>query len=91
MHPFYLSELLCRVLQELAFFEERFCREGLQGSILDLINRNFFLAEKEISIHSGDRKIVCRAHAIDESGRLLATTKDGQEMAFAAGEAWLVK
>ena len=88
---FDLSELLSRILQELAFFEEKFCREGLQGSILDLINRNFFLAGKEISIHSGDHKIACRAHAIDDSGRLLATTKNGREMAFAAGEAWLEK
>ncbi len=88
---FDLSELLDRILREFAFFEERFYQEGLKGSIRDLINRNFFLAEKDIVIHSEDHKIACRAHAIDDTGRLLATTNDGQKMAFSAGEAWLDK
>ncbi|MEA3332607.1 MAG: biotin--[acetyl-CoA-carboxylase] ligase [Pseudomonadota bacterium] len=88
---FGLSELLDKVLQGLALFEERFYREGLRGSIRDLINRNFFLAEKDVVINSGDRKRECRAHSIDSSGRLLATTKDGQTIAFASGEAWLEK
>ena len=88
---FDLSVLLDRVLRELALFEERFYREGLRGSIRDLINRNFFLAEKEIVIHSGAHRRTCRAHSIDDSGRLLATLEDGQRMAFAAGEAWLEK
>ncbi|MEA1921822.1 MAG: biotin--[acetyl-CoA-carboxylase] ligase [Pseudomonadota bacterium] len=88
---FDLSELLDRILQELAVFEERFYREGLQGSIRELINRNFFLAEKDVVINSGDRKRECQAHSIDDSGRLLATTKDGQTIAFASGEAWLEK
>ena len=88
---FDLSELLNRVLRELALFEERFYREGLQGSIKDLINRNFFLAEKDVVIRSGDHRRVCRAHSIDDSGCLLATTEDGRKMAFATGEAWLEK
>jgi BirA family biotin operon repressor/biotin-[acetyl-CoA-carboxylase] ligase len=88
---FDLSELLDRILREFALFEERFYREGLKGSIRDLINRNFFLAEKDVVIHSGVHRRVCRAHSIDDSGRLLATTKNGQEMVFAAGEACLEK
>ena len=88
---FDLAELLKKILQELAFFEDKFCREALSGTIMDLVNRNFFLAEKDIMIHSGGHKIACRAHAIDDSGHLLATTKDGQKMAFSAGEAWLDK
>ena len=88
---FDLSALLDRLLRELALFEESFCRDGLQGSIQDLINRNFFLAEKNVVIHSGAYRIACRAHSIDDSGRLLAITEDGQEMVFAAGEAWLEK
>ena len=88
---FDLSELLDRVLRELALFEERFYREGLQGSIRDLINRNFFLAEKDVVIHSGVHRRECLAHSIDGSGRLLATIEDGRKMAFATGEAWLEK
>ena len=88
---FDLSELLDRVLREFALFEKRFYREGLQGSIRDLINSNFFLAEKDVVIYSGDHRRACRAHSIDDSGRLLATTEDGRKMAFAAGEAWLEK
>ena len=90
-HDFDLSELLDKVLQGLAAYEERFYLEGLQGAIRDLINDNFFLAEKDVVINSGDRKRECRAHSIDSSGRLLATTKDGQMIAFASGEAWLEK
>ncbi len=88
---FDLAELLQKILSELAFFEEIFYREGLKGSIGELINRNFFLAEKNVVINSGDRKRACRAHSIDSSGRLLATTEDGQKMAFTSGEAWLEK
>lgn len=88
---FELSDLLSRILQKFFCFADNYCREGLSGSIMDLINRNFFLAGKDITIRSGDQKIACRARAIDDSGRLLATVKDGREMAFAAGEAWLEK
>ena len=88
---FDLSQLLDRILQELAIFEERFYREGLSGSIRDLINRNFYLAGKDVVINSGDQQRECRAHSIDDSGRLLAATKDGQMIAFASGEAWLEK
>ncbi|MEA3347562.1 MAG: hypothetical protein U9Q39_00735, partial [Pseudomonadota bacterium] len=62
-----------------------------QGSIRDLINRNFFLAEKDVVIHSGAHRRECLAHSIDASGRLLATIEDGRKMAFATGEAWLEK
>ncbi|MCD6292711.1 MAG: biotin--[acetyl-CoA-carboxylase] ligase [Deltaproteobacteria bacterium] len=88
---FDLSELLHKILQKLAIFIDRFNREGLSGSIQDLINRNFFLAEKDVVVNSGDRQRECRAHSIDSSGRLLATDKDGQTIAFASGEAWLEK
>ena len=88
---FDLAELLQKILSELAFFEEIFYREGLKGSIRELINRNFFLAEKDVVINSGDHRRACRAHSIDDSGRLLATIEDGQKMAFASGEAWLEK
>jgi len=88
---FDLSELLGRILHEMALFVDEFCREGLQGSIADLINRNFFLAGKDISIHSGDHKMACRAQSIDAFGRLVATTRDGKTAAFSAGEAWLEK
>lgn len=88
---FNLAKLLGRILQELAVFEERFYLDGLQGAIRDIINRNFFLAEKDVVIHSGDHRRECRAHSIDDSGRLVVTTKDGQKMAFATGEAWLEK
>ncbi|MBN2808690.1 MAG: biotin--[acetyl-CoA-carboxylase] ligase [Deltaproteobacteria bacterium] len=88
---FELSGLLERILQEFAVFVERFCRQGLAGSIQTLINRNFFLAGKVISMCWGEQKITCRARAIDVSGQLLAITPDGREMAFSAGEAWLEK
>lgn len=88
---FDLSELLDRILREFALFEKRFYREGLKGSIRELINRNFFLAEKDVVIHSGVHRRVCRSHSIDALGRLLVTTEDGHEMAFAAGEACLEK
>jgi len=65
--------------------------EGLSCSIGDLINRNFYLADKNIVINSGLEKIKCRAHSIDESGCLLATTSKGKQMSFNAGEAWLDK
>ncbi|MCK5916482.1 MAG: biotin--[acetyl-CoA-carboxylase] ligase [Deltaproteobacteria bacterium] len=88
---FELAVLLENILQEFALFSEIFYREGLGGSIGDLINRNFYLADKNIVINSGSGKIKCRARAIDSNGSLLGTLADGSEVSFNAGEAWLVK
>ncbi len=88
---FDLQVLLERFLQEFKALLEVFYKEGLSGSIRELINRNFYLADKEIVIASGAEKIKCRALAIDEQGCLLAVSADGCEFSFNAGEAELVK
>ena len=88
---FVLGLLLESVLKELAVFTEIFYSEGLGGSICDLINHNFYLAERDIVIQSGAQSIPCRAHSIDDSGGLVATVADGSKVSFNAGEAQLVK
>lgn len=88
---FGLSSVLQSILAEFADCEEIFYREGLAGSIGSLINRNFYLADKEIVVCFGDEKIRCRAQAIDDNGFLTAVTADGRRVSFNAGEAWLVK
>jgi BirA family biotin operon repressor/biotin-[acetyl-CoA-carboxylase] ligase len=86
-----LDQLLAELLDELYVFTELFSCEGLGGSIAELINRNFYLAGKDIVIHSGNEKINCRAQRIDSSGSLVATLADGSVKSFNAGEAWLAK
>ena len=88
---FVMDLLLESILQELKVFIDIFYREGLGGSIKELINRNFFLTGQDIVIESGSEKINCRAQAIDENGHLLATSATGLKLSFNAGEAWLVK
>jgi biotin-(acetyl-CoA carboxylase) ligase len=88
---FALDSLLQKILSEFAVYEEIFYREGLAGSIAALINRNFYLADREIVVNSGAEKIKCRAQAIDASGLLVATTSDNRKISFNSGEAWLVK
>jgi len=88
---FALNILLENFLKEFKTFIDIFYREGLNGSIMELINRNFYLTAKEIIINSGSEEIKCRARAIDENGCLLATTAAGRRVSFNAGEAWLVK
>ncbi len=88
---FELRVLLETVLEVFKTLLENFYNDGLSGSIRALINRNFYLADKEIVITSGAEKIKCRARAIDEHGCLLAMTADGREFSFNAGEAELVK
>ncbi len=86
-----LASLLPRLLEELFTFTEMFNREGLAGSIGELVNRNFYLKDKKIVIHSGNDKIKCRARWIDGDGHLVATLADGRQTSFNAGEAWLAK
>lgn len=86
-----LDLLLSKLLEELFIFTDLFGLVGLEGSIRDLINRNFYLAGKDIVIHSGSEKINCRAQRIDSNGGLVATLADGSVSSFNAGEAWLAK
>lgn len=86
-----LSLLLQKYLKEFKSLTEIFYCEGLSGTIGDLVNSNFYLANKDIVVDSGAEKIKCRARAIDKNGCLLATTNDGCRVSFNAGEAWLVK
>ncbi len=88
---FALDVLLGSFLVEFKNYVEIFYHDGLNGTICNLINRNFYLADKEIIINSGSEKIKCRAQAIDEDGCLLAVTADGSLVSFNAGEAWLAK
>ena len=88
---FTLNVLLGSFLAEFKAFAEIFYRDGLNGTIGNLINRNFYLADKEIIINSGSKEIKCRAQAIDGNGFLLATTAGGRQVSFNAGEAWLAK
>ena len=86
-----LSLLLQNFLKEFKTLVEIFYCEGLGGTIGDLLNANFFLADKDIVVNSGSENIKCQARAIDANGCLLATTEDGRRISFNAGEAWLVK
>ncbi len=88
---FALNVLLMSFLAEFKTFVDIFYCDGLSGTISNLINSNFYLADKKIIINSGSEKIRCRAQAIDENGSLLATTADGRRVSFNAGEAWLAK
>lgn len=88
---FALNVLLGSLLAEFKNYTEIFYHDGLNGTICNLINHNFYLADKEIIINSGSEKIECRAQKIDENGSLLAVTAAGSRVSFNAGEAELVK
>jgi BirA family biotin operon repressor/biotin-[acetyl-CoA-carboxylase] ligase len=88
---FALNSLLESFLAEFKTFVDIFYSDGLRGEIGNLINHNFYLADKEIVVNSGFEEMRCRAQAIDDSGCLLATTDAGRRVSFNAGEAWLVK
>ncbi|MBN2705195.1 MAG: biotin--[acetyl-CoA-carboxylase] ligase [Deltaproteobacteria bacterium] len=86
-----LGALLQRLLVEIADCERIYRQEGLGLQLGALINRNFYLAGRDVVLLSGEQRHGGRARAIDACGRLLVSGRDGKTRCFSAGEVQLEK
>jgi len=85
------GELLGVVLEKLARVEEIYRGQGLRGELGESINSAFYLRGREIVVVSGKERVRGVARGIDDRGRLRLLGREGRELLFAAGEAWLEK
>ncbi|NPA24617.1 MAG: biotin--[acetyl-CoA-carboxylase] ligase [Deltaproteobacteria bacterium] len=88
---FERGELLGEVLEKLAEVEKIYSRQGLRGELGENINSAFYLSGREIVVVAGKERVRGIARGIDDRGRLRMLSRDGRELLFAAGEAWLEK
>jgi len=86
-----LGALLQQLLVEIADCERIYQQEGLGQQLSTLINRNFYLAGRDVVLLSGEQRYGGRVRAIDACGRLLVSGRDGSTRCFSAGEVQLEK
>jgi len=84
------NQLCISLIDHLITYLEQFAESGL-SSFIHAWNATDCLVNKEISLKSGNRKIVGKAMGINTIGHLILQLKDGTQQTFSSGDATIVK